>query len=100
MTINPTCVPVGHGFKIELSANSFNSNSTVAWKLVNSNQSIPVYGYFRTNNTGGFSDYTFLNDIGPDKYKIYVADDADNDNKFDTFNRIAYANLTVPCTTP
>lgn len=98
--INPTCGLVGNGFKIGISTNSFNANSTVAWKLVNSTQSIPIFGYFQTNSTGGFSDYTFLSEIGPDKYKMYFGDDANNDNKFDTINRTTYANLTIPCANP
>jgi hypothetical protein len=98
--IDPTCGPVENGFNLGISTNGFNPNSTVAWKLVNSTQSIPIFGYFQTNSTGGFSDYTFLNEIGPDKYKMYFGDDADNDGKFDMINRTTYANLTIPCPNP
>lgn len=91
---------MGNGFNLGINTNGFNINSTVAWKLVNSTHSIPIFGYFQTNSTGGFSDYTFLSEIGPDKYKMYCDDDADNDNRFDMINRTTFANLTIPCPIP
>jgi hypothetical protein len=72
-------------------------NSTVDYKFVTSESKIPLYGYFETNSTGGFNDITFADDLKPDHYKLYFADDADNDNAFDIGSKRIYANVTIPC---
>jgi hypothetical protein len=81
--ISPTCGPHEPGFNIVINANGFTPNGTVAWKFVNSESKIPLYGYFETNSTGGFNDVTFADDLLNGKYKLYYADDVDNDNVFD-----------------
>jgi hypothetical protein len=95
--ISPTCGPNDPGFNIVINANGFLSNSTVAYKFVNSNSTIPLYGYFETNQTGGFNEVTFADDLLPDKYKLYFADDANADGVFDIGAKRVYANLTLPC---
>jgi hypothetical protein len=95
--ISPTCGPHEPGFNIVINANGFMPNSTVAYKFVTSESKIPLYGYFETNSTGGFNDITFADDLKPDHYKLYFADDADNDNVFDIGAKRIYANVTIPC---
>jgi hypothetical protein len=95
--ISPTCGPHEPGFNIVINANGFMSNSTVSYKFVTSDNKIPLYGYFETNSTGGFNDVTFADDLKPDHYKLYFADDANNDNVFDIGAKRIYANVTIPC---
>jgi hypothetical protein len=95
--ISPTCGPHEPGFNIVINANGFMPNSTVAWKFVDSNSKIPLYGYFATNSTGGFNDVTFADDLREGNYKMYFADDANNDNVFDIGAKRIYANVSIPC---
>lgn len=95
--ISPTCGPHEPGFNIVINANGFASNSTVAWKFVDSESKIPLYGYFETNSTGGFNDVTFADDLKNGIYKLYFADDANNDNVFDIGAKRVYTNVTIPC---
>lgn len=95
--ISPTCGPHEPGFNIVINANGFKANSTVAYKFVNSDSKIPLYGYFETNQTGGFNDVTFADDLRPDKYKLYFADDSNSDGVFDIGAKRIYANVSIPC---
>ena len=95
--ISPTCGPSEPGFNIVINANGFKANSTVAYKFVDSNSKIPLYGYFETNQTGGFNDVTFADDLLPDKYKLYFADDTNSDGVFDIGAKRIYANVSIPC---
>lgn len=95
--ISPTCGPHEPGFNIVINANGFTSNGTVAWKFVDSESKIPLYGYFDTNSTGGFSDVTFADDLKSGNYKLYFADDVNNDNVFDIGAKRVYTNVTIPC---
>jgi hypothetical protein len=95
--ISPACGPHEPGFNIVMNANGFKPNSTVAYKFVGSDSKIPLYGYFETNSTGGFNDVTFADDLREDNYKLYFADDTNNDNIFDIGAKRIYANVTIPC---
>ena len=95
--VSPTCGPAEPGFNIVMNVNGFMPNSTVAYKFVTSENKIPLYGYFETNQTGGFSDVTFADDQLPGKYKLYFADDANTDGVFDIGAKRIYANVTIPC---
>jgi hypothetical protein len=95
--ISPTCGPHEPGFNIVMNVNGFLPNSTVAYKFVTSESKIPLYGYFETNSTGGFNDVTFADDLKEGNYKLYFADDANNDNVFDIGAKRIYANVTIPC---
>jgi len=95
--ISPTCGPAEPGFNIVINANGFKANSNVAYKFVGSDSKIPLYGYFETNNTGGFNDVTFADDLKEDKYKMYFADDANSDGAFDIGAKKVYANVSIPC---
>ena len=95
--ISPTCGPSEPGFNIVMNANGFKANSTVSWKFVTSDNKIPLYGYYETNNTGGFNEVTFADDLKEDNYRLYFADDADSDTVFDIGAKKVYANVTIPC---
>jgi hypothetical protein len=95
--ISPTCGPHEPGFNIVMNVNGFTANSTVAYKFVDSDSKIPLYGYFETNSTGGFNDVTFADDLKEGNYKLYFADDTNNDNVFDIGSKRIYSNLTIPC---
>ena len=95
--ISPTCGPHEPGFNIVFNANGFTPNGTVSWKFVDSESKIPLYGYFETNSTGGFNDVTFADDLKNGNYKLYFADDVNNDNVFDIGAKRVYANVTIPC---
>ena len=95
--VSPACGPADPGFSIVINANGFGPNSNVDWKLVDSHNQIPLYGYFQTNSTGGFNDVTFADDVKSDHYKMIFGTDSNNDNKFDVGTPIAYANVTIPC---
>jgi hypothetical protein len=95
--ISPTCGPPEPGFNIVINANGFKANSTVAYKFVDSNSKIPLYGYFETNQTGGFNDVTFADDLLPDQYKLYFADDDNSDGVFDIGAKRIFANVSIPC---
>ena len=95
--VSPTCGPAEPGFNIVINANGFKANSTVAYKFVGNDSKIPLYGYFETNNTGGFNDVTFADDLKEDKYKLYFADDANSDGAFDIGAKRVYANVSIPC---
>jgi hypothetical protein len=93
----PTCGPADPGFNIVINTNGFAPNDTVAWKFVGSDSKIPSYGDFETNSTGGFNDVTFADDLKPDHYKMYFADDVNSDGTFDIGAARVYAKVTVPC---
>ena len=95
--ISPTCGPAEPGFNIVINANGFKPHSNVAYKFVGSDSKIPLYGYFETNSTGGFNDVTFADDLKQDHYKLYFADDANDDGTFDIGAKRVYANVSIPC---
>lgn len=97
INISPSCGPSEPGFNIVMNANGFKANSTVAYKFVGSDSKILLYGYFDTNSTGGFNDVTFADDLREGKYKLYFADDDNNDGAFDIGAKKVYANVSIPC---
>lgn len=46
--------------RIDFTVNSFNPNGNVHWEFVNSKGNIDVYGYFETDEFGGFDEYIIL----------------------------------------
>ncbi len=77
--------------------NGFKPDSSVNRKIVNSGGQIPLYGYFQTNASGGFSDVLYADDLNNGQYKIYLGTDANNDNIFDTGEPTRYVDITIPC---
>ena len=63
---------------MKLNVNGFEPNSNVGWKVVHpETQAIPTYGYFSTNNTGGFSESAYIeseSQLAEGKYEIQFFD--------------------------
>lgn len=59
--------------------NGFNPNGNVDWEFVDSKGIQDQYGYFETNETGGFNDYTIAEELEPDTYTLRFFDDKDID---------------------
>jgi hypothetical protein len=97
VSVDPPCGPGDPGFNVVVTANGFKPDSTVNWKLVNSQSQIPLYGDFNTNADGGFNDVTYLDDLKSDNYKMYFGTDDNNDNKFDFGAPTAYVDIRIPC---
>lgn len=95
--ISPTCGPHEPGFNLVINANGFMPNSTVSVKFVGSDSKIPLYTKYETNTTGGFNEVTFADDLKPDNYRLYLADDANDDGAFDVGAKRVYVNITIPC---
>lgn len=96
--VSPACgEPSGYG--MELNVNGFEPNSNVGWKLVHpETQSSPTYGYFATNNTGGFSESEYIEgELEEGKYEIQFFDDADNDGKADQGKKEFIVSMSTPC---
>ena len=47
VSISPSCRP-HKGFNISVIGKGFHPNSNVNWKLINSQDDIPLFGYFQT----------------------------------------------------
>src|ERR671910_3342731 len=58
--VSPTCGDVT-GYGMNLQINGFEPDSNVGWKLIHpETQTTPTYGYFETNNTGGFTESEYI----------------------------------------
>jgi hypothetical protein len=97
VSVDPSCGPGDPGFNVVVTANGFKPDSTVNWKLVNSQSQIPLYGDFNTNTDGGFNDATYLDDLKSGNYKMYFGTDDNNDNKFDSGAPTTYVDIRIPC---
>ncbi len=95
--VSPSCGPADPGFSIVIDANGFAPNSNVAWKLVDYKGTIPLYGYFQTNATGGLTQVTAVDDVPSGSYKVLLGNDMNNDGKLDPGAPTSYANITMPC---
>ncbi|MGD1834936.1 MAG: hypothetical protein ACPKQO_04365 [Nitrososphaeraceae archaeon] len=94
--IKPECGSL-KDHQITFIANWFKPNSTVHWQIINSNNDIDSFGYFRTNHTGGFTDSTVADDLIPDTYKIKIFDDKDNNYKIDDDGKEFSLEYQIPC---
>ena len=96
--VSPACGDTS-GYGMELNVNGFEPNSNVGWKLVHpETQTSPTYGYFATNNTGGFTESEYIEgELEEGKYEIQFFDDADNDGNADQGKREFIVAMTVPC---
>ncbi len=96
--VSPACGDTS-GYGMELNVNGFEPNSNVGWKLVHpETQTSPTYGYFATNNTGGFSEPEYIEgELEEGKYEIQFFDDADNDGKADQGKKEFIVSMSTPC---
>ena len=96
--VSPTCGDIT-GYGMKLNVNGFEPNSNVGWKLVHpETQTSPTYGYFSTNNTGGFSESEYIEgELEKGKYEIQFFDDANNDGKPDQGKKEFIVSMSTPC---
>lgn len=85
-------------FNALLMTNGFQPNSNVHWDLVNKNDnSKALSGYFKTNDTGGFSELTFIDDVQSGEYVVHFFDDADFNGELDIGKSESFVDFPVPC---
>lgn len=96
--VSPACGDTS-GYGMELNVNGFEPNSNVGWKLVHpETQTSSTYGYFATNNTGGFTESEYIEgELEEGKYEIQFFDDADNDGKADQGKKEFIVSMSTPC---
>jgi hypothetical protein len=94
--LEPDC-GVLRDHRINMTVNGFNENGNVYWEFINSKGFIGWYGYFDTNATGGFDDYTIADGFLPDTYIIRFFDDRNNDYIKDPNGVEVNLTYTIPC---
>ena len=94
--VEPDC-GVLRDHRINMTVNGFNKNGNVYWEFINSKGFIDYYGYFDTNATGGFDDYTIADGFLPDTYIIHFFDDKNNDYVKDPNGGQVNLTYTIPC---
>ena len=94
--IEPECGSL-KDHQINFTVNWFKPNSIVHWQIINSENEIDSFGYFKTNQTGGFADSTIADDLIPDTYKINIFDDKDNNYKIDKDGKELSLKYQIPC---
>jgi hypothetical protein len=83
--------------KIFLKVTGFSPNGNVHWEFIDSKGNIDSYGYFETNEFGGFEEYIIADVIKPDVYILRFFDDKNN-NFLKDFNGLeVIINYPIPC---
>lgn len=83
--------------RINMTINGFNKNGSVYWEFINSEGVVDTFGYFSTNSTGGFNDYTIADDFSDDRYIVRFYDDKNNDYHKDTGGIELNSTYSIPC---
>ncbi|MFB5600648.1 MAG: hypothetical protein ACE5SW_10525 [Nitrososphaeraceae archaeon] len=83
--------------KIHMTINGFNKNGNVYWEFINSEGIVDTFGYFSTNSTGGFNDYTIADDFSEDTYTVRFYDDKNNDYIKDAGGVELNSTYSIPC---
>jgi hypothetical protein len=65
--------------KIDFIVNGFNLNRNVHWEFVNSKGNIDAYGYFGTDEFGGFDKYIIADKMKSGNYTLRFFDDKNKD---------------------
>lgn len=94
--ISPECGTL-KDHRINMTVNGFNKNGNVYWEFINSKGIMDYYGYFDTNATGGFNDYTIADGLLPDMYTLRFFDDKNNDYIKDPNGAEIILNYEIPC---
>ncbi|MDX1373060.1 MAG: hypothetical protein R3321_11350, partial [Nitrososphaeraceae archaeon] len=94
--ISPSCHDENEQ-RVNLSINGFNKNGSVYWEFINSKGIVDTFGYFGTNGTGGFNDYTIADDFSYDTYTVRFIDDKNNDYIKDIGGKEMNSTYTIPC---
>jgi hypothetical protein len=91
---SPVCGP--SGFTTAINVNGFEPDSNIAWKLIDADQRVPLYGYFATNATGGFIEPLTIDDVPEGHYMIYFGKDSNDDGIFDSPSS-TFVEIDIPC---
>src|ERR1044072_6620405 len=94
--IEPSCRLL-KDHRINMTVNGFNQNGNVYWEFINSKGVLNYYGYFDTNATGGFNDYTIADGLLPNIYTLRFFDDKNNDYVKDPNGLEINLTYSVPC---
>jgi len=94
--IEPSCGLL-KDHRINMTVNGFNQNGNVYWEFINSKGVLNYYGYFDTNATGGFNDYTIADGLLPNIYTLHFFDDKNNDYVKDPNGLEINLTYSVPC---
>ena len=97
--VSPECGKLSD-HRVNFTVNGFNRDGNVYWEFINSTGFVDPYGYFATNNTGGFDDYVIADDIYPDDYVISFFDDKNNDFMKDDNGVEVNVTYSIPCKSP
>jgi len=59
----------------------------VYWEFINYIHILDTCGYFKTNSTDEFNDYSNVDDLHPDEYIFRFIDDKNNDYNLDKIEK-------------
>jgi hypothetical protein len=65
--ISPRCGKLDD-HRLNITVIGFSAYGTLYWEPINSKHVLDTFGYFKTNITGGFNDYTIGDDLHPNEY--------------------------------
>ena len=96
------------GSELTVHAGGFRRDSIVYWKLmtkdgfiINTIAYVPITGWFKTDNSGGFNNIIQVENLGWDLdkgvYNILFGNDSDKDTEFDAGIPATHASLRIPC---
>ena len=94
--ISPECGTL-KDHRINFTVNGFNSNGNIYWEFINSTGVVDTFGYFDSNDTGGFNDYIIADSMQPDNYTLRFFDDKNNDYIKDINGKEIIINYEIPC---
>jgi len=94
--IEPDCGKL-KDHRINMTVNGFNKDGNVYWEFIKSDGYMDYYGYFDTNATGGFNDYTIADGLYPDNYTLRFFDDKNNDYIKDKNGLEMNLTYMIPC---
>ena len=86
--------------KIFFTVNGFSPNGNVHWEFIDSKGNIDSYGYFETDEFGGFEEYIIAEVIKPDIYTLRFFDDQNNNFLKDFNGSEVIINYQIPCDNP
>jgi hypothetical protein len=55
------------------------------------------WGTFQTNSTGGFDEFTFIEDLPKDKYRLLFFNSVQSHDSFDPSKAAAFVLISLPC---
>jgi len=97
--IFPDCGALSN-HKIFFTVNSFSPNGNVHWEFIDSKGNIDSYGYFETDEFGGFEEYIIAEVVKPDIYTLRFFDDKNNNFLKDFNGSEVIINYQIPCANP